>query len=219
MALARALWVVLPVRGEATGKSRLAAALDPVARRRLNRALLAHTLAVIEAWQGGLARCIVVSACARSLRVARTRGAIALREPAPRRGLNRAAALGVKLARRRGARRVLILPGDLPRLSRWALRRLENAARDARAVIVADRRGSGTNALLVPAAGHFAFAYGPGSFAAHLDRLRRRGWRPVAWRDAALGFDLDTPADLEALTAEGAKWPNGIVGGTRSRRG
>src|SRR5690606_6611138 len=100
-----------------------APALDGAARRRLNRALLERTLAAIAAWQGGLARCVVVSACARSLLGARRRGAVALREPAPRRGLNRAAALGRKLARRQGARRVLVLPADLPQLSRSALRR------------------------------------------------------------------------------------------------
>ncbi|MGH8663161.1 MAG: hypothetical protein ACREUX_02730, partial [Burkholderiales bacterium] len=39
-----ALWVILPVRGEAAGKSRLAAVLDPIERMRLNRKLLRRTL-------------------------------------------------------------------------------------------------------------------------------------------------------------------------------
>ena len=130
-----------------------------------------------------------------------------LREPAPRRGLNRAAALGLKLARRQGAQRVLVLPADLPRLSQSALRRLEKHARAARSAIVSDRSGTGTNALLLPAAARFDFAYGLGSFAAHLERLRQRGWQPVAWNDAALGFDLDTPDELDAL----AGWRTGTA--------
>jgi 2-phospho-L-lactate guanylyltransferase len=195
-------WIVLPVRGEAAGKSRLAAVLDPVARRRLNRTLLRRTLDTIEHWQGGLARCIVVSPCARTLATARARGVVALREPLPRRGLNRAVSLGTKLASRRGARRVLILPGDLVLLDRAALRAMARAASlGARAAIAPDRAGSGTNALLVPAGARLRFAFGADSFARHVQALRAHGYAVSVRTEQALCFDLDTPRDLAVMAS------------------
>jgi 2-phospho-L-lactate guanylyltransferase len=199
----RAPWIVLPVRGEAAGKSRLAAVLDPVERRRLNRSLLCRTLAAIEAWRNSLAHCIVVSPCARSLAAARSLGAIALREPLPRRGLNRAAGLGTKLALRRGAHRVLILPGDLALLEPAALSALAHAASvGARAAIASDGAGDGTNALLFPAGARFEFAFGADSFARHLGALRAHGYAVTVSADRSLCFDLDTPRDLAAMHAE-----------------
>ncbi|MGH8666144.1 MAG: 2-phospho-L-lactate guanylyltransferase [Burkholderiales bacterium] len=192
-----ALWIILPVRGEAAGKSRLAAVLDPIERMRLNRKLLRRTLDAIEHWQGSLAHCIVVSPCARTLAAARARGAVALRESLPRRGLNRAVLLGTKLASRRGAGRVLILPGDLVLLGPAALRAMARAASlGARAAIAPDRAGSGTNALLLPAGTRFGFAFGTDSFARHVEALRAHGYVVSVRTDQALCFDLDTPRDL-----------------------
>jgi 2-phospho-L-lactate guanylyltransferase len=200
-------WIILPVRGEAAGKSRLAAVLDPVERMRLNRRLLRRTLNAIEVWQGGLAHCIVVSPCSRTLAAARACGAVALREPLPRRGLNRAASLGTKLALRRGARRVLILPGDLALLEPAALSDLaRNAAAGARAAIAPDLAGNGTNALLLPAGARLRFAFGADSFARHVDALRAHGYAVSVCTDRKLCFDLDTPRDLAAMHA-GQRWP------------
>ncbi|MCC7080556.1 MAG: 2-phospho-L-lactate guanylyltransferase [Burkholderiales bacterium] len=194
-----ALWIILAVRGEAAGKSRLAAVLDPSERMRLNRELLRRTLGVIEAWQGSLAHCIVVSPCARARAAAHARGAIALAEPTPRRGLNCAVALGVRRARRQGARRVLILPADLVRLGPGALRAMARNARfGARAAIAPDRGGSGTNALLLATGVRFGFAFGADSFVRHVEALRAHGYAVTVHIDPRLGFDLDTPQDLAA---------------------
>jgi 2-phospho-L-lactate guanylyltransferase len=207
-ALRRALCIVVPVRGESHGKSRLAGALDPVQRARLNRRLLRRTLGVVERWQGTLANCIVVSAFPRSLRAARDRGAQALREPSPRRGLNAAAASGLALARRSAARRVLVLPCDLPLLSPAALARLLACARcGARAAIAPDRAGTGTNALVVPAVSGLRFEYGPGSFARHLRMVRARGWEAGVCRLPELSFDLDAPEDLRTMQALRVRGP------------
>jgi 2-phospho-L-lactate guanylyltransferase len=199
------MWTVLPIRGESAGKTRLAPALDRAGRMRINRRLLRGTLDAIESWQGTLAQCVVVSACKRTLATARARGAVVLQEPMPRRGLNRAVALGVRVAARRGARRVLVLPGDLARISASALRRLACVARSARAVIAPDRGGTGTNALAVPAAARIRFAYGAGSFARHLEGMRRRGWNVVVCDHPRLRFDLDTPQDLDECRARGRR--------------
>jgi 2-phospho-L-lactate guanylyltransferase len=197
--IASSLWTVLPVSGIDRGKTRLAPVLGQIERARLNRWLLEHTLRVIAAWRGGLGRCIVVSGCARTLRLARAAGAIALREPQPRRGLNHAIAHAVRRALRCGARRVLILPCDLPALTATALDALIARSRpDARVVIAPDRDGTGTNALFLGVRARFAFTYGPGSFERHLAAARSRGWVAAVCARPELTLDLDTPHDLAA---------------------
>ena len=191
-------WVVLPVRGIAAGKRRLAETLDPVQRARLNTHLLRHTLGVLERWLNGLERCICVSACGRTLAMAQRYGARVLREPKPRPGLNRAIRHAMLSAVRSGAERVLVLPTDLPCLSREALDALSSEAAETRLALAPDRAGTGTNALLtrVPAASPLHF--GTDSFRLHLQAARVRGWEVFVCRDARLLFDLDTPRDLAA---------------------
>jgi len=195
------LWVLLPIRGEALGKSRLGSVLDRGARMRLNRALLRRTLAVVEAWQGSTARCLVVTACARSGWTARRAGAIWLREARPRRGLNRAVATAHAYALDHGAWAVLVLSGDLPQLTPDALDAFVTAASGAKVGIAPDRARSGTNALLLATRARFAFAYGPESFERHVATARMRFGAPAVRFDPPLACDLDTPADWEALRA------------------
>jgi 2-phospho-L-lactate guanylyltransferase len=195
---------VLPVRGEARGKSRLARLLDRGARMRLNRKLLRHALHTITQWQGTAKRCIVVTACARSGIAARRAGAIWLQEPQPRRGLSRAVAYAVAIAARRGARAMLVLNGDLPLLSPAALQDFVRAADGAAVALAPDRTRTGTNAVLLTSHARFAFAYGPGSLALHLASAQARGWTVAVCERTELAFDLDTPADIAAWRAGGS---------------
>lgn len=190
---------MLPVRGFGGGKTRLAGALDPAERMRLNRGLVLHTLRVLAQWLGGLEHCLLVSPCPRALRFAEQHGAVALRQPRLRAGLNPAVRLALRHAARSGARRVLILPCDLPLLSVPALDALLDAQRgDTRVVLAPDRARTGTNALLLPRALGFPLRFGPDSFASHREAARARGWAFALCERPELSFDLDTPEDLAA---------------------
>ena len=100
-----------------------------------------------------------------------------------------------------------MLPGDLPDLSVEALDELLMAA-DAGlaaaaggplvAIAPSDAR-NGTNALLLCPPDIIAPAFGPDSFEAHLRAAESAGAAVQVVSDAALGFDLDTPDDLERL--------------------
>jgi len=191
------LWTVVPVRGIAEGKSRLAAALDADARSQLNRQLIAHTLRVVAEWRGDLSRCVVVSSCRETLETAARLGAAVLDEGIEAGGLNAAAAQGTAYAGSHGARQVLILACDLPYLSADALAAMAQAAESERHVVIApDRHGTGTNALLLSAQESFGFHFGERSCAAHLALAAERGRRAVLCRRPELEFDLDTPEDL-----------------------
>jgi len=203
-----ARWIVLPVRGIAQGKSRLADTLDAVERARLNRWLLRHTLRVYARWHGSLDRCIVVSACARTLAITAAAGAVALMEPRPARGLNRAIAAGTAYARQRGGRIVLVAACDLPELSAQALDALAGRPwQRARIALATDEEGTGTNALEIASRAHFDYAFGADSRMRHVASASARGWGHAVCVHPGLTLDIDRPEDLRAwrsLAAVGA---------------
>lgn len=201
------LWIVLPVSGIARGKSRLAPLLAAVERGRLNRELVEHAVRAATGALSDPARCIVVSPCARSLRVAAAAGAMAIAEARPLRGLNAAIRQGVRHAMRCGARRVLILHSDLPRMSAAHLGAMLAQARRTRCrLVVPDRDRMGTNALLLPARLGMDLHFGPGSYAKHRRCAREAGEEPAICEVIALTHDLDTPEHYRAWIAAGRVW-------------
>jgi 2-phospho-L-lactate guanylyltransferase len=100
-----------------------------------------------------------------------------------------------------GFGRVAVVHADLPRA-----RSLNPVVRDgalAIVTIVPCHRDDGTPAISVPLPlpDTFRFAYGPGSFRRHVVIARQAGLAVRVVRDPDLGFDVDVPEDLDALTA------------------
>ncbi len=202
------LSVVVPHRGLADGKSRLAAVLDAATRRALNGWLLQRTLGVVQALLGDAQRCWVISPCDDTLAFARTAGAQTLRENADAQSLNAALTQAAAHVASLGARRLLILPSDLPSLDHAALQAmLALPARANDMVIAADRHGSGTNALLVDATVR-DFAFGKGSYAQHAALAAARGGHVLPCPHAGLAFDLDTPEDFALWARSGETLPD-----------
>jgi 2-phospho-L-lactate guanylyltransferase len=112
-------------------------------------------------------------------------------------GQSAAAGRGIETAVERGAERVLLVPGDCPALDPAEVRAL--LARQAGVVIVPDRHGTGTNALLLTPPTVMAPAFGEGSFARH-EALAQAAGATFEVADArSLELDVDTPDDLAAL--------------------
>ncbi len=124
-------------------------------------------------------------------------------------GQSSAAARGIRAAVARGAGRVLLVPGDCPALDPAEVDALLAGAEPG-VVIVPDRHGSGTNALLLDPPAVIAPAFGPGSFARHAALAAGAGATVRVGRLPSLELDVDTPGDLEALRARGG-------GGRRTR--
>ena len=203
-------WTLQPVRGIATGKSRLAAVLDAAARAALNRHLLTHTLEVIEEWRGDLRQCVVVSPCEEALACARVAGAQVLREPAGG-DLNTALAFGAAEVAVRGGERLLVLACDLPLLSAAALDALTERVTAGLAAIAPDRTGSGSNALALNADARDVFHFGVDSCARHLAAFARADLRGIRVERGDLAFDLDTPQDYaEWMAKQDARIPRGL---------
>ena len=187
-------WTIVPVRGLAAGKSRLAELLGPRERRALNTMLFVRSLDAIARCDGGLSRCIVASAGTDALALARERGTLPLPDM-PESGLNAALQAARDAARAKGATSILVLAADLPDANGDALSRLWNTIPQGGAAIIADRQGSGTNGLLLPADCAVKFGFGEGSLARHRHAIEGAGVKATIWNDPALSFDIDSVAD------------------------
>jgi 2-phospho-L-lactate guanylyltransferase len=159
-----------------------------------------HTLEVLS-HVPAVGRVLVVSGDSHALAVARRHGARTVSEPG-RGHLNRALARATALARDFGATAVLVLPADLPLLETSDVESLISSVPASPSVVLApDRRGDGTNALLVSPPGLIEYEFGHHSFRKHREAAMAAGARVVVCRRASLGHDVDVPEDLERLPA------------------
>jgi 2-phospho-L-lactate/phosphoenolpyruvate guanylyltransferase len=191
---------VLPIKTFSRAKHRLADAVGGRERRELAGAMAADVLDALRAVPG-LDGVVVVTAERRAAAAAREAGAEVVHDDREA-GQSAAAELGLRAAIGGGAERALLVPGDCPALDAQELAELLGRAADPRsALIVPDRHGSGTNALLLSPPGVVAPAFGAGSFARHAARARAAGATVQVCPLPALGLDVDTPDDLAALRA------------------
>lgn len=200
---------VIPLRGGDSGKSRLGGALDAEERGALVLGLLERTLAVLDAWpQVRRVHLVTADASAAAL-VRRARPELNLVTEPRGGGLNGALGAAAATATATGATALLMLPADLPLLDVCALDGLLDAADaalaagDGRPIVViapADARG-GTNALLLSPVDVIEPQFGEASLEAHLRAAAVAEASVQLVVEPALGFDLDTPNDLERLDA------------------
>ena len=114
-------------------------------------------------------------------------------------GHSAAAQLGITRAMALPASRVLLVPGDCPLLAAEEIDGLLARHSGDRVVIVPDRHGTGTNALLLQPPTAIAPAFGPGSRERHERLAREAGIEAVVDEVPGLLLDVDTPADLIAF--------------------
>lgn len=178
--------VLVPVKAFDDAKVRLAPALDTTQRARLARQMATR---VVEAT--GAMPVFIVCDSPEVADWARSVDAHVIWCPA--RGLNQAVMEGVDHLRLAGYDRAAVVHADLPYAEdlTW-LDGTEGIT------LVPDRREDGTNVICLPVDVGFRFAYGPGSFARHVNEAIRLGTQPRIEHIHSLGWDIDTPADLHA---------------------
>lgn len=192
------LWAIIPVKPLRRGKSRLAGTLSEDEREQLNQDLLEHTLSTLKDIKE-LEQVLVVSRDPHALTIARNHGARTVREDGQPH-LNTALQRATIVAKVYATRGVLVLPADLPLLTRDdVLALLEKASQPPVVVIAPDRHGKGTNALLMSPAGLIEYDFGEDSFQRHCDRAHKAGARLEVVDLPSLGLDLDMPEDLALL--------------------
>ena len=176
---------VVPLKGRAERKTRLAPHLTPAERHTLTLRLFAHVLNTLRQVPE-----IAEIAVLCDLRPENYLGRLIADEG---RGLN-TELTAIACAT---PARLLILHADLPMVLPNDIAAMLSAATKGSAV-ASDRHGTGTNALALTYPAAFAFHFGPDSLARHLAQPDTRlVTRP------GLALDIDTEADLAAATTSG----------------
>jgi 2-phospho-L-lactate/phosphoenolpyruvate guanylyltransferase len=191
---------VLPVKRFNAAKQRLATGLDGEQRRTLMEAMVGDVLEAIGEART-IERIVVVSGDPIAQELAAMTGAEVVPDPEDA-GHVEAALAGIARAEAEGAACVVLLAGDCPLLDPRELDRLLTGVPERYVGIVPDRHGTGTNALALSPPGAIVPAFGAGSCARHVAAARAAGIPFNVEELASLGLDLDTPADVIALTRQ-----------------
>jgi 2-phospho-L-lactate/phosphoenolpyruvate guanylyltransferase len=189
---------ILPVKRFAAAKQRLAPGMGSTHRAELAAAMLEDVLEAIGAARS-IERTIVVSSEPRAVEIATANDAEVVADP-DEGGHSGAALAGIARARQLGAERVVLLPIDCPLLAPRELERLLTGMPDRYVAIVPDRHGTGTNALALSPPDAIEPSFGEGSCARHVAAARAAGIPHGVEELSSLALDLDTPADVVALT-------------------
>jgi 2-phospho-L-lactate guanylyltransferase len=101
---------------------------------------------------------------------------------------------------RAGAERVVLVPGDCPALSPAEVDELLAHQPPAPSVLVVpDRHGTGTNALVLTPPDAMPSSFGPGSCERHLADAAQAGVHGEIVAVPTLALDVDTAEDLDVL--------------------
>ena len=191
---------ILPVKRLYAAKQRLAVGLKGEQRRRLVEAMVADVLEAIGGARS-VERTIVVSGDPVAQELAAGAGAEVVPDPEDG-GHIQAALAGIARAEADGAGLVVLLPGDCPLLDPRELDGLLTGIPERYVGVVPDRHGTGTNALVLSPPGAIVPAFVEGSRDRHVALARQAGVPFGIDEVPSLGLDLDTPADIIALTRE-----------------
>lgn len=208
-----ATMAILPVKTFTQAKRRLRTGLSPGDRRALAEAMFCDVLIALRRCTS-VASVLVVSADHDAQRIAAGYGAHVLEDR--EQGHNVAARQGVEHALGDGAERVVLVPGDCPALDPSELEGLlDHPAPPGSVLIVPDRHGTGTNALVLRPPDAMVPSFGPGSCQRHLEHAGAAHLHGEVVEVPTLALDVDTSHDLAALQRR----LDAIHGGAANTRG
>lgn len=189
---------ILPVKRFQLAKQRLSAGLSPEFRRALAEAMISDVMEALAACPEIEATLVITNEPA-VVALAETFGAESTPDPHES-GQSAAAAVGLARAVADGYDRALLVPGDCPVIDPTELSGLLGDVRPGpTVVIVPDRHGLGTNALVLVPPNALHPTFGPGSARRHQERAAAAGAACRVAQVPSLLLDVDTPRDLEVL--------------------
>lgn len=190
------LWLIIPIKPFAEGKSRLACTLPNNARTDLSRQLFRHVITQSMA-APVLAGIAVVSRDPTVLDGLTSPRLHFVAEHGNE--LNQAIQQGRQEALRHGADAILVLPADLPRLQSSDIVMLYEHALHHEGIVIVPSDDNGTNALLLRPPQAINFAFGHNSFAHHCLAVQLANLPCTIVDSPHLRFDLDRPHELALL--------------------
>jgi 2-phospho-L-lactate guanylyltransferase len=190
------IWAIVPVKPFQRAKSRLAPILPAGERETLSKGLLTHTLGTL-AQVSRIEQTLVISRDPAALAVARSYKVKTVTETNTQ-DLNTALRRATEMALSFHVNAILILPTDLPLITPVDVEQMLEPTGDTPSVVIAsDRHGAGTNALFLRPPDVLTLAFGPNSFAAHMQRAQSIGVHLRVCYAPHLALDLDTPDDWQ----------------------
>lgn len=190
-------FAILPIKTLDTAKTRLAEELDPRPRRALVEAMFSDVLVALRRTTL-VDQVLVVSRDHNAQRIAGGYGAIVADDEDT--GHSDAASRGIERAVEMGADRVILIPGDCPLLDPGEVDALlSREVTPPSVLIVPDRHGTGTNALVLDPPDVMKPSFGPGSHDRHHRHAAAAHINAQTVEVASLALDLDTPEDLQTV--------------------
>jgi len=188
---------ILPIKNLDVAKSRLATELSPGFRRALVEAMFSDTLVALRRTTE-ITRILVITSDNLAQQIAGGHGAELLDDTAT--GHSEAATIGIRQALEDGVERVILVPGDCPLLDPKELDTLLTTDYGSRsAIVIPDRHGTGTNALLLTPPSALTPSFGADSCARHIELAEHQGTKAQVVQVPSLALDIDTPDDLATL--------------------
>jgi 2-phospho-L-lactate guanylyltransferase len=189
---------ILPVKRFGAAKARLGDELSGGTRRALAEAMMTDVLMALRRTKA-VSEVLLVTSEPAGEAIGRGYGASVLQDDVED-GQSAAALIGIELALENGATRVLLVPGDCPAMDPAELDELlDRPATEPSVVIVPDRHGTGTNALLLTPPNVIAPAFGPDSRALHERAAAAARVACSVEEVETLALDVDTADDLALL--------------------
>ena len=192
---------ILPIKSFGAAKQRLSSMLGTGSRQALAQAMFLDVLASLRRVEG-IDAVAVVTADGDAETAARRGGVHLLRDPEEA-GQSAAVRIGIRHGIDYGFDRVLLVPGDTPLIeAREVAAMLSRAEEDqVEAVIVPDRHGTGTNALLLAPPLAINPSFGTDSLERHRRAAIEAGVTHRVEEAGSLMLDVDRPEDLVDLAA------------------
>ena len=202
---------LIPAKGFAQAKQRLAPLLSLAEREALAEAMLRGVLEQVISARG-VEEAFVVTADARVAQLASSVGARVIREQEEK-GESKAVTFALAEMKEYGIRTALVVPGDIPLLRsddiEFVLEQFSaEISTSPLALLVPSHDRMGTNALLLSPPDIIQLRFGYDSFSYHLSEVAAKGLQLRVLENERIALDIDEPEDLERFLSErgGETW-------------
>jgi 2-phospho-L-lactate/phosphoenolpyruvate guanylyltransferase len=198
------IWAVVPVKRFSASKRRLAPVLDAGERSAVARLMLDDVLDVLFQCQGVLSGTAVVTADVDAAAQAREGGATVVLDDGDR-GINAAVDLAIGHLAANGNDGIMVVPSDIPHLSRDAIVTAAEALASPRTLAIARAADGGTNLLACRPARAVPLCFGPDSFDRHSRAALQAGITVRVLSLSELSLDIDRPENLRTFLSLNSK--------------
>lgn len=202
---ANSLWGLVPVKDAAKAKQRLKPCLD-TDRSGFSCAMFMDVMRAMK-YSREINNIAIVTSDPWVVGIAESQQLLVVDEIESM-GLNPALELGIEAIRRRGGRRIVIMPADIPLVTGaeidsvlHSLSIQRQAGDNALIGITPAKNGDGTNLLCLDTNHLIPMSYGADSYNLHLAIAAENRLSPVTLHSATISRDIDEQRDLEELIA------------------